>query len=276
MTTEEWILLVFVLLVVVILVLWLISASYRIAKEWERMPVLRFGKFMAMRGPGLFFVVPMMDKIPFVVDIRTIPMDVQPQRALTKDNIPVTVDGVIFYKVLDPKKAVFTVKDYGTAIWLAATPMLRDVIGKMTLDELLQRRDEVAGIIQTTLAKMTGPWGIVVENVEIRDITTSKDLEDAISRVAAAERERRARAQLAMAEKEIAQTLMEAAKTYERDPVALSIRSMNMLYEMCMQGKATTIFVPTETALQMRSPVGAFGIVGMLGKDGDIKKETTQ
>jgi regulator of protease activity HflC (stomatin/prohibitin superfamily) len=173
---------------------------------------------------------------------------------------------VIFYRVQNPTKAVLEVKDYQKAIYLAAPPLLRDVIGKMMLNEVLQHRDQVASTIMKTLESMARPWGINVEHVEIRDISVSPQLEDAISRVAAAERERMARAQLAMAEKEIAKTLVEAAQTYESDPVALELRSMNMLYEMCMEGKATTIFIPTESALQMRSPIGSFGILDKLGK----------
>jgi regulator of protease activity HflC (stomatin/prohibitin superfamily) len=219
-----------------------------------------------MRGPGLFFAVPVFDATPIKVDIRTISVDIPPQKTLTKDNIPVNVDAVIFYRVKDPTKAVFSVKDYQTAIYLAAPPLLRDVIGKMMLNEVLQHRDNVAQTILKTLDTLTDPWGIDVEHVEIRDIAVSPQLEDAISRVAAAERERMARAQLALAEKEISNTLLEASKTYEKDPIALELRSMNMLYEMCMEGKATTIFIPTESALQMRSPIGTLGILDTVGK----------
>lgn len=254
-----------VFLVVLVILIVVLGASINVAREWERMPVLRLGKFKALKGPGLFFITPIIETVPITVDIRTIPFDVPSQKTLTKDNIPVLVDAVIFYKVLDPAKAVLKVKNYHEAIGLCATPLLRDVIGKMTLDELLQRRDEVGESMERSLDKMTQPWGIDVENVEIRDISISKDLEDSISRVASAERERRARAQLALAEKEIAATLVEAARTYESDPIALEIRSMNMLYEMCMEGKATTIFIPTETALQMRSPLGSYGLIDKVG-----------
>jgi len=261
-----------VLLLVLFIGIAVLGASINVAKEWERKPVLRLGKFKALKGPGLFFINPFIETVPLTVDIRTIPFDVPPQKTLTKDNIPVNVDAVIFYKVLDPKKAVLNVKNYHEAIGLAATPILRDVIGKMSLDELLQRRDEVGETMEHALDEMTVPWGVDVENVEIRDISISKDLEDSISRVASAERERRARAQLALAEKEIAATLVEAAKTYESDPIALQLRSMNMLYEMCMEGKGATIFIPTETALQMRSPIGTYGIVNKLGGDQKASK----
>jgi regulator of protease activity HflC (stomatin/prohibitin superfamily) len=253
------------LFVILLVVMATLLVSINIAKEWERMPVLRLGKFKTMKGPGLFLINPLLETVPTTVDIRTITFDVPSQKTLTKDNIPVLVDAVIFYKVIDPEKAVFAVKNYHEAIGLSATPILRDVIGKMSLDDLLQHRDEVGETMEHSLDDMTRPWGIDVENVEIRDISISKDLEDSISRVASAERERRARAQLAMAEKEIAHTLVEAARTYESDPIALEIRSMNMLYEMCMEGKATTIFIPTETSLQMRSPLGAYGLVNKLG-----------
>ena len=262
-----WEMLVVLVLVVFLIGIAILSAAINVAKEWERKPVLRLGKFKSLKGPGLFFINPILETVPITVDIRTIPFDVPPQKTLTKDNIPVNVDAVIFYKVLDPKKAVLNVKNYHEAIGLAATPILRDVIGKLSLDELLQRRDEVGETMEHALDEMTAPWGIDVENVEIRDISIAKELEDSISRVASAERERRARAQLALAEKEIAATLVEAARTYEKDPIALEIRSMNMLYEMCMEGKGATIFIPTETALQMRSPLGAYGVVNKLGAD---------
>jgi regulator of protease activity HflC (stomatin/prohibitin superfamily) len=250
--------------ILLFLLIVLLALGLKVAKEWERMPVLRFGKFIGFRGPGLFFIIPFVDTIPVIVDIRTIPLDVSAQRTLTKDNIPVVVDAIIFFKVQDTYKAVFKIKDYYYAIGLAATPLLRDTIGKMVLDDILAHRDEIAKKIEKGLDKMTHPWGIDVESVEIRDVTIPRELEESISRVAGAERERRARTQLAMAEKEIATTLVEAARNYQRDPISLELRSMNMLYEMCMQGKATTIFIPTETALQMRSPIGMYGVLDKL------------
>jgi regulator of protease activity HflC (stomatin/prohibitin superfamily) len=256
-------------LVVAVLALFVtafVSASIRIPKQWERMAVLRLGRFRSIEGPGLFFRIPGVDRVAATVDLRTVVYNVTKQRALTRDNIPVTVDAVVYSKVQDPEASVMNVNNAPTAIALGAASMMRDSIGRRDLDALLQKREEVEAELRRTLDAMTAPWGIKVEHVVLTDLWMSQDLEEAMSREAAAVRERRARTQLALAEKEIAKTLVEAASTYERDPVALSLRSMNMLYEMCMEGKATTIFVPTETALQMRSPVGAYGLLGALPK----------
>jgi regulator of protease activity HflC (stomatin/prohibitin superfamily) len=242
----------------------LVSASIRIPKQWERMAVLRLGRFRSIEGPGLFFRIPGVDRVAAVVDLRTVVYNVPKQRALTRDNVPVTVDAVVYSKVDDPEASVMNISDAPTAIALGASSMMRDSIGRLDLDDLLQKREELEAELRRTLDAMTSPWGIKVQHVVLSDLWMSQDLEEAMSREAAAVRERRARTQLALAEKEIAKTLVEAAHTYQHDPVALSIRSMNMLYEMCMEGKATTIFVPTETALQMRSPVGAYGLLGGL------------
>ncbi len=238
------------------------ASTIKVPKEWERMAVLRLGKYRGMRGPGLFFRVPVIDQIAYTIDMRTIVEDIPKQKMLTRDNIPATIDAILYYKVENPEKAVLSVDKYHDAIALGAATLLRDVVGRRDLDDLLQKREEVATELKHNLDSMSEPWGVDILNVEISDISISATLEDAMTREASAVRERRARTQLALAEKEIASTLVDAAKTYEEDPVALEIRSMNMLYEMCMEGKATTIFIPTETALQMRSPIGAYGVLG--------------
>ena len=262
---------------VVVAVLWIVAglvaagvlaSAIKVPKEWERMALLRLGKYRGMRGPGLFLRIPIIDQVAYTIDTRTIVEDIPKQKMLTRDNIPATIDAILYYKVEDPEKAVLTVDKYHDAIALGAATLLRDVVGRRDLDDLLQKREDVAGELKRNLDAMSERWGVDILNVEISDISISATLEDAMTREASAVRERRARAQLAMAEKEIASTLVEAAKTYEMDPVALEIRSMNMLYEMCMEGKATTIFIPTDTALQMRSPIGAYGALGGIEEAG--------
>jgi regulator of protease activity HflC (stomatin/prohibitin superfamily) len=264
MATNDDLITLIVVMVLLIAVIGYLSSAVKIPKQWERMAVLRLGRFRAMMGPGLFVRIPGVDQVAATVDLRTTVHDIPKQRALTRDNVPVTVDALVYSRVKDPEASVLKVGNYSQAINGGAASMLRDSIGRRDLDDLLQKREEVQAELKRTLDKMTEPWGIEVEQVLITELWMSQDLEEAMAREASAVRERRARVQLAMAEKEIARTLVEAAATYESDPVALSIRSMNMLYEMCLTGKGTTIFVPTDTALQMRSPVGAFGIVGSL------------
>jgi regulator of protease activity HflC (stomatin/prohibitin superfamily) len=263
---DQEVLLGFFLLFLALILSALLGASARIPQQWQRMAVLRLGKFRGMKGPGLFFRIPGVDKVVAVVDLRTTVYNIPKQRALTRDNVPVTVDAVVYSRVKNAQASVLTVANTPAAISLGAASMLRDTIGRRDLDDLLQKREEVEAELKRSLDEMTSPWGTEVEHVVLTDMWMSQELEEAMSREAAAVRERRARTQLALAEKEIARTLLEAAGTYGRDPVALNLRSMNMLYEMCMQGKATTIFVPTDTPLQMRSPLGAFGTLGALSR----------
>lgn len=245
----------------------LLAASFRVCSEWDRMAILRFGRFKCMAGPGIFFIIPLVDSVAYIVDTRIIPYDVPKQKTLTSDNIPVTVDAIVYYKVIEPKSAVLNIEDYGKGTQWGATTVLRDIIGKTTLDGLLGEREKTGQIIQEQLDKLTKEWGVKVKNVEIRDVIIPEQLEDAISREPAAEREKRARLKLAEAEKLAAKTIFEAAQIYEKDPVALQLRSMNMLYEMCMEGKGTVIFVPTETRIGMPAPVGVFGVVDKLKEE---------
>ncbi|MCS7186264.1 MAG: SPFH domain-containing protein [Armatimonadetes bacterium] len=234
----------------------LVAAGIRVAAEWERVAVLRLGKFAGMRGPGLFFIIPILETTPARVDLRVRTYDVPKQRSLSKDNVPVTVDAVVYFFVYNPSAAVLKVQDYEKATQLGAQSILRDMIGKFNLDQLLGEREKLASEIQQALDAMTKEWGIKVPMVEVREVIVDPQLEVAIAREAAAEREKRARVRLAEAEKMAAQLMLEAAQTYSRDPVALQLRSMNMLYEMTLEGKSTVIFVPTETHLAMPMPVG--------------------
>ena len=240
------------------------ASALKVAAEWERMAVLRAGKFSRMAGPGILWLLPIFDTVPYVLDLRIIPYDVPKQKTLTGDNVPVTVDAIVYYRIVDPKAAILNVENYRKATQWGATTILRDIIGKSTLDQILAEREHLGREIREQLDGLTKDWGIQVPNVEIRDVIISEQLEDAIAREPAAEREKRARVKLAEAEKLTAQTIFDAARIYEQDPVALQLRSMNMLYEMCMEGKSTVIFVPTETKTGMPAPVGVFGLLDKL------------
>ena len=242
----------------------IISSAVRIANEWERVAVLRLGKFVGMKGPGMFCIIPVFETTPFTVDLRVVTYEVPRQKSMSKDNIPVTVDAIVYYKVEDPQAAVLKVQNYHAATQLGAQTILRDLIGKAMLDQLLSEREELAVRLREALDNLTRDWGIKVSNVEMKEVIISEALEDAISREPAAEREKRARLKLAEAEKLAAQTFVDAANIYERDPIALQLRAMNMLYEMCMEGKATMVFVPTETRMGMPAPLGVMGITEKL------------
>lgn len=243
----------------------LLAVSFRVASQWHRLAVLRLGRFRGMRGPGVVWVIPFLDSVPYAVDLRIIPYNVPPQKTLTNDNVPVTVDAIVYYQVADPAAAILNVQDYERATQWGAAAVLRDLIGKSTLDQLLSQREQLARSIRANLDELTGQWGVRVPNVEIRDVLIAEQLEDAIAREPAAEREKRARLRLAEAERLAAGIILEAARTYEQDPIALQLRSMNMLYEMAMEGKGTIIFVPTHSASAMPTPVGVYGVVDRLG-----------
>ena len=252
-----------------------LACSIKIPAEWERMVVLRVGRFRKIGGPGLFFIIPIIDTVPYRLSLRVLPYDVPKQKTLTNDNVPVTVDAVVYYRVQDPKAAAIKVEDYQRATQWAATCILRDIIGKSSLDELLAQREKLGGNIREKLDIMTDEWGIKVPHVEIRDVIIAEHLEDAIAREPAAEREKRARLKLAEAEKLAADTFHAAAQTYKKEPTAMQLRTMNMLFEMCVEGRSTVIFVPTETQMGMPTPLGIYGIsdkLTTLMKDAQEKK----
>jgi regulator of protease activity HflC (stomatin/prohibitin superfamily) len=239
----------------------LFAFALRVADQWEKVPVLRLGHFRGMYGPGAFWVVPFIDSTPYRIDLRIVTYEVPHQKSLTRENVPVVVDSVVYFKVEDAQAAVLQVQDYKVATELAAQTILRDVIGKVHLDELLAEREKIAEQVRENLMKLTGQWGVTVPNLEVREVVIPQALEDAIAREPAAEREKRARVKLAEAERLTAAVIYEAAQTYARDPVALQLRSMNMLYEMCMEGRSVVIFVPTETHLGMPTPMGVYGLL---------------
>jgi len=219
---------------------------FDVANEWERHALFFLGKFYRMAGPGLYFYIPILTRVLYRIDLRIITYIVPIQKGLTKDNIPVEVDAVLFYQVKDPKACVLSVDNYHHATQLGARTAIRDMVGKSELDELLAERDKIGKRLKNHIDEFVSQWGVTVISVEIKDVIVAKELEDAIAREAAAEREKRARVILANAEQLAADAIVAASSKYADDPIALQLRSMNMLYEICLEGKSSVVFVPTD------------------------------
>jgi regulator of protease activity HflC (stomatin/prohibitin superfamily) len=251
-----------------------VTLSIKVADQWNRAVVLRLGKFYTLRGPGLFFIIPVIDVIPYWIDIRVITTSFKAEKTLTKDTVPVDVDAVLFWKVIDPKKAALDVADYSGAISWASQTALRDVIGKTMLSEMLEGRDKMSELLQKIIDERTEPWGIQVISVEVKDVLIPSGLENAMSMQAQAERERQARVILGDSERQVAEKFGEAAKTYTNDPVALHLRAMNMLYEG-LKSNSTIVIVPS-SALETMQLGGLAGITALtmgINKQSSDKKE---
>jgi regulator of protease activity HflC (stomatin/prohibitin superfamily) len=221
-----------------------IAASVKIADQWERVVVLRLGKFTELKGPGVFFIVPVIEKVAYWIDNRIITTSFKAEKTLTKDTVPVDVEAVLFWKVLDAQKAALEVEDYRSAISWASQTALREVIGKSFLSDMLEGREKLDKELQKIIDLRTIEWGVHVSSVEIRDVLIPNELQDAMSMQAQAERERQARVILGDSERQVAEKFEEAAKTYQNNPVALHLRAMNMLYEGLKQN-ATLVIVPS-------------------------------
>jgi len=241
--TPEFIVGVIVLLFVVIVV----ASGIRVIREWERAPVLRLGRYTGLKGPGLFYIIPFVDRIPNIVSTRVQTFPFRTEQTFTKDNVPVNVDAIMFFQAIDVEKVILNVERYLDATTLAAQTTLREVIGKVSFDELLAEREKVGVEARNIIDMKTEHWGIKVSSVEVKDIGIPGALQDAMSRQAQAERERRARVTLAMAEYEAAQKMVDAANMYEKNIRALELRWMNILYELGLQSKGTLMLVPTNT-----------------------------
>ncbi|WP_426668571.1 slipin family protein [Mucilaginibacter sp. McL0603] len=253
----------------------LIAISIKIANPWEKAIVLRLGRFQSLRGPGLFFIIPILDTIPYWIDTRVITTSFKAEKTLTKDTVPVDVDAVLFWKVLDPKKASLEVADYKGAISWASQTALRDVIGKTMLSDMLEGREKISGILQKIIDERTEPWGINVNSVEIKDVLIPGALENAMSMQAQAERERQARVILGDSEKQVAEKFGEAALTYADNPVALHLRAMNMLYEGLKQN-STIVIVPSSAidTMQLGSMAGLTALTMGIGQEKANKDKT--
>jgi regulator of protease activity HflC (stomatin/prohibitin superfamily) len=250
------------------LIAMIISSSIKIADPWDKAVVLRLGKFQKLKGPGLFFIVPIIDTIPYWIDTRVITTSFKAEKTLTKDTVPVDVDAVLFWKVLDPQKAALEVADYLSAISWASQTALRDVIGKTMLSDMLEGRDKISSTLQTIIDERTEPWGIHVNSVEVKDVLIPPALENAMSMQAQAERERQARVILGDSERQVAEKFGEAAKTYANNPVALHLRAMNMLYEGLKQN-STIVIVPSSAidTMQLGSMAGLTALTMGIGQD---------
>ena len=255
-------------IIVTIIVAILVAWSTKVANQWSRAVVLRLGKFRTLKGPGLFFIIPIIDYIPYWIDVRVISTSFKAEKTLTKDTVPVDVDAVLFWKVIDPKKASMDVADYNSAISWASQTALRDVIGKTMLADMLEGRDKMSSILQIIIDERTEPWGINVISVEVKDVLIPEGLEAAMSMQAQAERERQARVILGDSERQIANMFNEAAKSYEDNPTAFHLRAMNMLYEG-LKTNSTIVIVPS-TAVET---MGLGGINGTLGLVKGIEKD---
>jgi regulator of protease activity HflC (stomatin/prohibitin superfamily) len=234
-------------IILVIFVVIVVASGIRVIKEWERAPVLRLGRFTGMKGPGLFYIIPFVDRIPNIVSTRIQTIPFRTEQTLTKDNVPVNVDAIMFFQAVDVEKVVLNVERYLDATTWAAQTTLREVIGKGSFDELLAEREKVGVEARNIIDEKTEHWGIKVSSVEVKDIAIPSMLQEAMSRQAQAERERRARVTLAMAEYEAAQKMVEAADLYQKNMRALELRWMNILYELGLQSKGTLMLVPTNT-----------------------------
>jgi regulator of protease activity HflC (stomatin/prohibitin superfamily) len=232
------------LFLAVLVVAFLAASSVRLAADWERAIVLRLGKFHAERGPGLFFVTPVIDSVPYVIDLRTMTTVFKAEQTMTHDTVPVDVDAVLFWRVVNPDKAALQVADYQQAVSWAAQTALRDIIGRSTLAELLSNREQIDVNLRAVIDRRTEPWGTRVESVEIRDVAIPVELQNAMSRQAQAERERQARVILGDSETQIAEKFADAARFYADNPTALHLRAMNMLYEG-LKEKGALIIVPS-------------------------------
>jgi regulator of protease activity HflC (stomatin/prohibitin superfamily) len=230
--------------------------AIKVADQWEKVAVLRFGKYLGLRGPGIFFIIPIVDSLSRFVDQRVRVANVTAESTLTRDTVPVNVDAIVFWMVWNVEKSILEVADFEQAISMSAQTGLRESIGRHELSQMISERESMGRELQHILDEKTNPWGITVQSVEIRDVQIPQALEDAMSREAQAERERQARRILGRAETEISESFAQAAKIYEGNPVALHLRAMNMLYE-AIKERGSMVIVPS-------SVVETMGLGGML------------
>jgi regulator of protease activity HflC (stomatin/prohibitin superfamily) len=224
--------------------------SIKVADQWEKVAVLRLGRFIGLRGPGMFHVVPIVDRLSRYVDQRVRVSSVTAESTLTRDTVPVNVDAIVFWLVWNAEKSILEVEDFVQAITMSAQTGLRESIGRHELAQMITERESLGHELQRILDEKTNPWGITVQSVEIRDVRIPQALEDAMSRQAQAERERQARNILGQAETEISEKFSQAALTYQNNPVALHLRAMNMLYE-AIKERGSMVIVPSSAVETM-------------------------
>jgi len=234
----------FAIIALAFFALMFVASGIKVLKEWERVAVLRLGKFKHIKGPGVIFVVPILDRVAMKVSLRLQTYAFKTERSLTKDNVPVVVDAVMYSRIVDVEKAILSVERYSVTVELAAQTTLRETVGKVTLDEVLSERDKIAAHLQELIDQKTEQWGIKVTAVEIRDVVIPTQLQDAMSREAQAERERRARVTLAQAELEASEAMLKAAKKYEESSVAFALRIWNVIQQISTNA-SLILMVPT-------------------------------
>jgi regulator of protease activity HflC (stomatin/prohibitin superfamily) len=244
-------------IIVSVVIGWVLMQSPRVAQQWERAVILRLGRFVGLRGPGLFWIVPFIDKVSSWIDQRTITTSFAAEQTLTSDTVPVSVDAVLFWMVHDVQKAALEVQEYQQAVSWAAQTALRDIIGRTELTDLLRGREKIEQELQQLIDARSNPWGVTVSSVEMRDVVIPDALQDAMSREAQAAREKAARIILGEAELAIAHSFAEAAKSYHGNPTALHLRAMNMLYEG-LKEKGALMLIPS-------SAVESMGMGGLMG-----------
>ena len=224
--------------------------AIKVAQQWEKVAVLRLGRYAGLRGPGLFFIIPVIDSVSRFVDQRVRVTSVTAEATLTRDTVPVNVDAIVFWVVWNAEKCILEVSDFVQAITMSAQTGLRESIGRHELAQMITERESMGRELQRILDEKTNSWGITVQSVEIRDVRIPGALEDAMSRQAQAERERQARNILGQAETEVSEKFGQAAVTYQNNPVALHLRAMNLLYE-AIKEKGSMVIVPSSAVETM-------------------------
>jgi regulator of protease activity HflC (stomatin/prohibitin superfamily) len=230
---------------IIVIILAIFLSGLKILKEWERAPVLTLGRYKGLKGPGLIYVVPFISKVPYIISTRLQVTSFRTEQTLTRDNVPVNVDAVMYFQPVEVTKAVLNAENYNLATQLAAQTTLRETIGGVNFDDLLYEREKIGASARQIIDSKTENWGVKVTAVEIRDIAIPPQLQEAMSRQAQAERERRARVTLAEAENQAAAKMVEAANQYAQNPRAMELRWMNILYELGLQGRGTLMLIPT-------------------------------
>jgi len=248
---------------IAIIVIAILVSGIKILKEWERAPLLMLGRYKGLKGPGIIYVPPFIGNVPFVISTRLQVVSFKTEQSLTKDNIPVAVDSVMYFQPVDLQKVILNVNDFNQATQLAAQTTLREVIGQASFDELLTERERVGNIARGIIDSKTEQWGIKVTSVEIRDVGIPQALQDAMSRQAQAERERRARVTLSLAEYESAEKMVQAANMYKDNDRAFELRWMNIVYELGLQGKNLMILIPSN--IPTAGPGGQMSMYGIYG-----------
>ena len=237
------------------------ALSVRVISQWNRMAVLRFGRYVGIIGPGIYLIIPLVESTPVSLDIRVISTPFKAEKTLTKDNVPVDVDAILFWQVKNPENAILNVQSYYDSVLLASQTAMRDIIGKSELSIMLAGRDIIGKDIQDLIEERVTSWGIDAISVEIRDVTIPDDLQNAMARVATSDREKQARVILAESESLAADKMLEASRKYETDPLAMQLRALNMMYEISISGKNVMVFIPTESrGFAMPIPFGVQGI----------------